>query len=417
MASLFRNPLGAEGRAALAFISAAIGEFPLVPVRLKPGEKIPAERFAISKARRERMGTSALIATVRVWLCDGANIGLILHHAGIWVLDLDILEGLPLHIQGVIDLLLPPEVRTPSGGRHCYFSLPDDLATHPNLKAHVNLRRVPGLSLAADLKLGGRQTLVVAPGSRRPGGEYQIIRPWDDPPLLDPRELFPTASLLHAEQSLTEPAEFLTDDRSFKDRAIRGMHYLARARPSISGQGGRRALANVCAHLCGFLRLPKKEALALLTQPPGRSWNDKCVDGASGKPYPWALDELERALDEGKARPPRYGVVLAQQLHRRREMEEKLELACRIVRKHMPRGRVLAPVREVYAMVLHVTGMSEEDCTPVRFGLALRRAGVIPQRKGSHRRRSIRIQQGLTYLEARLGEAFGAAERDSIASS
>lgn len=352
------------------------------------------------------MTTEGLVSLLRKWMLTGKNAGFVIHRAGLWVLDIDTIENLPLQVTDVLDELRPPEVRTPSGGRHCYFRLPDELMEHPDLKAHMSLRKVPGVELPIDLKLGGRQTMVVAPGSKKLEVRYQVTQPWRLPPELDPRELFPMVEIFHPSQDQSNAREFVRDGRPYRDRVVRAMNFLARSQASVSGNGGHLVLAYVCAHLCGYLHIPKDRALELLTSPPGGSWNDRCTDGTTGKSFPWTRSELSLALDAGQKATPRFGVLMLERQRRELERDQKVELACRTIRKLMPRGRAYVAVREVYDLALKVMGLGAEDCNIVRFGRALRSAGVVRQQKGPQRVWSVRIQRGLSHLEARLVEAF-----------
>jgi hypothetical protein len=400
-------PLPTEAQAALNFIEGALRAHPgLAVIRLKGGGKHPAERFIAGKKRRQSMTTEGLISLIRRWMLTGKSVGFVIYRAGLWVLDIDTLEALPPLVAGVLHELRPPEIQTPSGGRHCYFKLPEELVEHPDLKAHMSLRKVPGIGLAIDLKLGGRQTLVVAPGSKRSETGYLVIRPWRAPPELDPRQLFPAAKIFHPPQYDGEGREFIRDTRPYRDRVVRAMNFLTMTQASVSGNGGHRVLANVCAHVCGYLQIPKARALELLTSPPGASWNDRCKDGVTGASFPWTRMELSLALDAGQKAIPGYGVVMLEKERRDLERDQKLELACRTIRKLMPRGRAYVAVRDVYDVALKAMGMSAEDCTIVRFGRALRSAGVARHQKGPQRDWSVRVQRGLPHLEARLGEAF-----------
>lgn len=120
------------------------------------------------------------------------------------------------------------------------------------------------------------------------------------------------------------------------------------------------------------------------------------------------MGELSLALDAGQKATPGYGVLMLEKERRDLERDQKLELTCRIIRKLMPRGRAFVAVRDVYGVALKAMGISAEDCTIVRFGRALRSAGVARHQKGPQREWSIRVQRGLPHVVAHLTEAFQA---------
>ena len=230
MTARFRRAQGHTAETAIAFIAAMVLEFPATVVaRLSQDGKFPVQSFDSCVEQNKGVAPEVRMQWVRGWIGKGAAVGLIFHRAGLWVLDLDMTGGWPEPIQDVVKQLNPPQVATPGGGHHLYFRLPEDLSHHPDLKAHINLRRNKGVSLEADLKLGGRRTLVVAPGSRTKAGSYRVVTPWHTPPVLDPRQVFPSAEICHIQKQV----KFAVSDRDFEDRMARGIQYLKTAKISV----------------------------------------------------------------------------------------------------------------------------------------------------------------------------------------
>lgn len=411
MVALFRRPPVVGQLPHITFIAAALQDFPrLALIRLRAGEKIPTERFATCRTRNQNMNLSERVQLAAEWFKKKNNVGLVIHHAGVWVLDLDTSDGLPNNVEAEIERLAPPQIGTPSGGRHCYFRLPEDLVDHPDMKAHVNLRTVPGINLKADLKLGGRQTLVVAPGSRRATGDYAVLKGWSMPPMLDPRDLFPAVQLFRKTASSEPEAEFLKDNRCLKSRIARAIYYLAKARVSVSGDHGHGRLDQVCAHLCSFLHLPIELAYALLTRPTGTSWNDRCTEKNTGDVYPWSREELLEALERGKQAVPAYGVYLFKLRQAELSRDEKIKVACKVIQKHASRGLTAVPIRDVYNTAMAAMGLDSKQCSITRFGTALGCLGVKRGRRGRGKVWSLDLRHGLDKLHADLEAALSRME-------
>lgn len=404
MAALFRRSRGPVDETALEFIAAMIREFPATAVaRLSTDGKFPAQSFDRCVAQNDEAGIEDRVNWVRRWFGRGASVGLILHRADIWVLDLDMTEGWPASIHDVVKQLGPPQVATPRGGRHFYFRLPDDLRHHPDLKAHTNLRKNKVVSMEVDLKLGGLRTLVVAPGSHHKAGSYRVVTPWSTPPVLDPRQVFPAAEILHPRKQ----AKFATSDRDFRDRMARGIQYLKTAKISVSKRRGSLALRGVCAHLRVFLGLPVAVALKLLTTPVGSSWNDRCKNGLTGAPYPWSREELLRALKAAEHDVPQAGVLLYQKRQREDIRDGVLLRVCMVLKCHVGVDGVVVPIREVYRLALAITGLTPDQCTATRFGTFLSRQGIPRIQKRGDRSWSLVLRDGFEPMRADLAKMFG----------
>ena len=139
----------------------------VIPVRA--GAKMPIENDWPNKGRR----TAAECAAA--WtLYPDANVGILTGLvSGLWVLDIDPQNGGMTALAGLIAAYgqLPETyvVRTPSGGLHYYFLLPEDF--EPRNAQHG--RRAGRLPVGIDVR--GRGGQVVAPPSVRPEGTYSVV--------------------------------------------------------------------------------------------------------------------------------------------------------------------------------------------------------------------------------------------------
>ena len=194
---------------AMEFVHGLIRSYPMTLLaRLKPGEKPSWDRWDQILEWNQQRDINTRLDEAWRWLHHGDNLGFIMQASLFWVLDLDVHQGAadgcpgpwPDSVCEAIRTLCPPTVRTPSGGLHAYFKLPADLVGDPSLKAHICHPTVAGVSLELDIKLGGKGTLVVAPGSQSKGVVYRPENAWVNPPELDPRVLFPSLSFLHTQK-------------------------------------------------------------------------------------------------------------------------------------------------------------------------------------------------------------------------
>ncbi|MFJ8082025.1 bifunctional DNA primase/polymerase [Streptomyces sp. NPDC096205] len=169
---------------AAALCSAERG-WPVIP--LHPGTKRPAghpERSCPSTGRcaeghrtPEQRATTDPELIQAAWARTAYNVGIATGPAGLLVVDLDVCkpgdeEGAPDGAASLAALCeragetLPPtyQVRTPSGGRHLYFTAPPG-GRLPNsvnrLGPHIDTRACGGY--------------VVAPGSTTPEGAYEVL--------------------------------------------------------------------------------------------------------------------------------------------------------------------------------------------------------------------------------------------------
>jgi hypothetical protein len=195
-----------------------------------------------------------------------ANIGI--HCEGLLVLDIDPKKGGEESYAG-LDMLHGPiaptlEVRTPSGGRHLYFRLPEG---HPGVSNSVGALG-PGLDIRST---GG---YVVGPGSETPAGGYQWASRIDRP-------IAPAPAWLVARLGTVAPkvrAADLVPDAS-PDAVARAKEWLSAQVPAVEGQGGD---LHTYKAACGLRDrgLSRGQALDLLAE-----WNERCLP-------PWDLEAL-----------------------------------------------------------------------------------------------------------------------------
>jgi len=139
----------------------------VVPVRA--GAKKPIEYEWPTLGRRTAAEVQA------AWtLYPDANVGILTGLvSGMWVLDVDPQNGGMTALAGLVAAYgqLPETyvVRTPSGGLHYYFLLPEDF--EPRNAQHG--RRAGRLPVGIDVR--GRGGQVVAPPSTRPEGAYSVV--------------------------------------------------------------------------------------------------------------------------------------------------------------------------------------------------------------------------------------------------
>ena len=126
-------------------------------------------------------------------------------------------------------------------------------------------------------------------------------------------------------------APFVTCSRPLKERKFRAFGYLRNrieaGDVSRSGMGGRATLLFIAVHLVVYLNLPKEFCLAALNRPinRGRSWNDSCVDAATGRPYPWSEAELNLSLDIAETLIPNFGGLEWERMQRRKNGDRCFE--------------------------------------------------------------------------------------------
>jgi len=394
---------------AMEFVHGLIHTFPTALLaRLKPGEKKTVEPWNQFRKWNREHEIKTRLEAAWWWLHGGDNLGFILEDSPFWVLDLDVhqepadegADPWPDVVHEAIHTLRPPTVRTPGTGLHAYFRLPSGLVGVPNLKAHVCHPTVEGVTLQLDIKLGGKGTLVVAPGSQCKGIRYLPEGAWVDPPELDPRRLFPSLSFLH------DNKPFLKNERPLNDRVFRARQYLKTKAPiCVSGQGARRTLLSVATHLTEYLDLPEDVALAVMNNPAATCWNSRCVDGTTSLSYPWTENELRMALMKAKGMVPGFGVIEWEDQQKKIQRDQVLDQFCEQILLAEHENMAPGPVpftlvfQGAFDLVEKVTG---EEMTQKRFGMHLRSKGVEEQRKGKRRQLCVLVPGGLDEFNLRL---------------
>ncbi|MFJ5967288.1 bifunctional DNA primase/polymerase [Streptomyces sp. NPDC093060] len=208
-----------------AALCAAERGWPVIP--LHPGTKRPAGhperscpgtgRCADGHRTPEQRATTDPQLIQAAWARTAYNVGIATGPAGLLVIDLDVCkpgeeEGAPDGADSLSALCeragedLPPtyQVRTPSGGRHLYFTAPPG----GRLPGSVN-RLGPHIDTRA---WGG---YVVAPGSTTPEGAYEVLDDapvaalphWLVPLLIEPSRPAATLAPLLVRESVTRRAQ------------------------------------------------------------------------------------------------------------------------------------------------------------------------------------------------------------------
>ncbi|MEU1403390.1 bifunctional DNA primase/polymerase [Streptomyces sp. NPDC005728] len=241
-------------------LCAAERGWPVIP--LHPGSKRPAGhperscpgtgRCADGHRTPEQRATTDPELIQAAWARTAYNVGIATGPAGLLVIDLDVCkpeeeEGAPDGATSLTTLCerageqLPPtyQVRTPSGGRHLYFTAPPD----GRLPGSVN-RLGPHIDTRA---WGG---YVVAPHSTTPDGAYAV---WDETPVAAlPCWLVPL--LTEPSKPAVAPAPLLIPGRVTRraEVALEREAAIVRDTPEAGGpQGGRNEQLLVSARALG----------------------------------------------------------------------------------------------------------------------------------------------------------------------
>ena len=254
--------------AALAWAERGFRVFPLVP-----GSKKPMNEGWPDMATADAGEINALWRDpVTGWPQD-YNVGVLTND--MIVVDVDDKNG-KNGTASLLELDLPLDtlvVRTPTGGRHVYYTGPNKSLSVGKLGAGLDIRSYHGY--------------VLAPGSRVPEGVYTLD---NDAPLLPaPEDLI---------RRLDEPRERQRANAAVeldKPSAIaRAADFLEHEAPlALEGAGGDHTTFKVACTLKDY-GLSKATALALLIE----MWNPRCAP-------PWDHDELEQKVENAYT----YGTV------------------------------------------------------------------------------------------------------------
>ena len=209
------------------------------------------------------------------------------HAVGLLVLDIDV-----RHAKGGMEALRTLEsehgdlpetftVRTPSGGEHRYFTLPEGVEINNNAN-----------KLLAGLDVRTRGGYVVAPGSRTPEGEYVIER--DVPPAPAPQWLI---NLCAAPSKRDRNRNQAPVDWNQETAVQAALDFLKWHPVAVQGAGGD---AHTYQTICTIrdLGVPKGRASEVLAD-----WNSRCAP-------PWDPDgensletKIENAYEYGQNAP------------------------------------------------------------------------------------------------------------------
>ncbi len=255
---------------ALALAAAGFAVFPLAPNSKQPVPGSNGHKDATLDPSR----------IVELWVNDKGveyNIGIYpwACRPRMMVVDLDLkgeengrdtLEALELS-EGLLPETL--RVRTPGGGEHAYFAVPDDAPEVPS-----SVRRIgPGVDVRAS---GG---YVVAPGSEVSGREYEVLSA--NAVAMAPAWIIERAGRRMGDAGTSEPGVEL----DLPENINRAKDYLQReasaGRVAIAGRGGN----NFTYRTAGVVRdfgVSEGTCVALLAA----NWNPHC------RP-PWSWDELQ----------------------------------------------------------------------------------------------------------------------------
>lgn len=205
--------------------------------------------------------------TVSLWwrLNPDANIGV--HCAGLLVVDVDPKSGGDESFEMLRDML--PEtftVRTPSGGGHYYFRLPDD---HPGVKNSVG-------ELAPGIDVRSTHGYVVAPGSETARGKYEVAA--DLPVAPAPGWLVQQCGTF----TEREQAPKVNVPDAPDEALARAAEWLATHPGAVEGDGGDAHTFATACRLRDF-GVSEAQAVALMAG----DWNATCSP-------PWELSDLRQ---------------------------------------------------------------------------------------------------------------------------
>ncbi len=202
---------------------------------------------------------------IHAWWHSDAQINIGIHCEGLLVIDVDAKKG-GLETYDQLDELMDLPVtrmhRTPTGGLHMLYRLPEG---HPGVPNSVE-------TLGKGLDIRSTGGYIVAPGSTVEAGEYTVGFPGDI--ALAPAWLVERLGRVAPKA----PAASVPDAPDLSVERARA--YLAAQEPAIEGQGGD---AHTFAVACGLRDqgVSRMQAYALLQD----EWNGRCSP-------PWSLDDL-----------------------------------------------------------------------------------------------------------------------------
>ena len=209
--------------------------------------------------------------TIRDWWSTTPDANTGIHCAGLVVVDVDARKGGDVSLAALDMIYEVPATlttRTPTGGRHLFFRLPEG---HPGVANSVQL-------LGKGLDIRSTKGYAVAPGSEVEAGRYHFEA---DVPIADaPEWLLPKLGS-YLPKSGTTPAPVADAPEG---AVVSAATWLAVQDGAVEGQGGDVRTYQVACRLRDF-GLSASQAFELM-----QDWNVRCSP-------PWSTDALWRKVD------------------------------------------------------------------------------------------------------------------------
>lgn len=238
--------------------------WPIFPVR---SNKQPYTNNGVLDATTDQRQIEAWWAT-----CPRANIALDVAGAGMLAIDID-----PGHDPARVDALGLPKTRliqrTPRGGDHRFYRIPDGRIVSPSvgkLAAHVDVRSF--------------HSYVLLSPSRTADGSYSWL---DDGAVSNAPESLIEACNKGARQKDEKRDTWLIEPDLAENIASATQWLSTQAKPAIEGRGGD-ACAYATAAMLKSYGISQETAFELMWE----HWNPRCSP-------PWQDDELERKIENG----------------------------------------------------------------------------------------------------------------------
>jgi len=207
------------------------------------------------------------------------------HRSGVFVVDVDVRDDRN-GLEALAAMGEFPEtytVRTPTGGYHFYFALPDFPV------------KTSGNQVAPGVDIRGEGGFVVAPGMpHKNGGTYEEVV--DVPPAAAPAWLLELPCLRGSVRNVSEgpqspnaPIPIAPEDPDYGRRVVLGREHCETAPPAVEGDGGSVALLRVCIYLVRRLELP----IAVARQLVAEVYNPRCSPE-------WSDFEIDHKLESAR---------------------------------------------------------------------------------------------------------------------
>lgn len=216
--------------------------------------------------------------------------------SGVFVVDIDSADaGHAIHERMDPTLV----VRTPRGGFHYYYAMPDHTDDDDVLRNTQKADRCLGFS---DVDTRGTGGYVVGPGSITDGGAYEVICDVEPAPIpawiMDAMRSYKRATTAIAVRQQTLPVSIFDESRKIQ----RAHAYAAVFGPAISGSGGHTQTMKLARALVTGFDLSESECLEVL-----RAYNARCQP-------PWSDRELRHKAHEAATKPDPKGMPVGHML-------------------------------------------------------------------------------------------------------